>query len=205
MTAKYPNRTLRIFRYLQGHRDAIKVVCSRWLACLEQVRNSPPSSTVESDYEEIAQERYNDMEASCARSFNLEHFWKLLQHSQKWELIEKKSPSKRSSLIEMDDDDDGPRNKNKPDGNKKAKDKIKREFEASSLRDKIDIMVQSNEVLVINTLETKELVEKEAQEKQEKWLLLHDEGLGKAAIEERKDLAEENRALASFLRRRTRS
>ncbi|KAE8810513.1 hypothetical protein D1007_12726 [Hordeum vulgare] len=81
--------------------------------------------------EEIAQEKYRDMEASCGSSFNLEHCWKLLQPNQKWELIKKESPSKRGSLTEMDDDDDedddGPRNEDKPDGNKKAKDKIKRE------------------------------------------------------------------------------
>ncbi|KAE8815129.1 Lactation elevated protein 1 [Hordeum vulgare] len=151
-------------RSLQGRRDVIKPVCTYWASCLGQVCNAPPSGTVESDYEKIAQERYKDMEASCGRAFNLEHCWKLLQHSQKWELIEKESPPKRGSRIEMDDD--GPRNNNKPDGNRKDKDKIKRESVASSLCDKIDIMMQSNEVLVTKTLEMKkELVEKKAQEK----------------------------------------
>ena len=44
-------------------------------------------------------------------------------------MIDKESPPKRGALTKMDnddEDDDGPRNKNKPDGNKKAKDKIKR-------------------------------------------------------------------------------
>ncbi|KAE8786195.1 Lactation elevated protein 1 [Hordeum vulgare] len=123
---------------------------------------------------------------------------KILQESQKWELIEKESPSKRGSLTEMDDD--GPRNNNKPNGNKKAKDKIKRESEASGLRDKIYIIVQTNEVLAMNTLKTKkELAEKKAQEKQKKWLLLKVEGLRKAAIEDRKALAGENKALAKLL------
>ena len=68
-----------------------------------------------------------------------------------------------------DDDDDGPRNKNKFDGNKKAKDKTKKEAETSRLRDKLDHMVKSNELLVIKRLEAKkELPEKKAQEKQEK-------------------------------------
>ncbi|KAE8808215.1 Lactation elevated protein 1 [Hordeum vulgare] len=146
---------------------------------------------------------YNDMEASCGRSFNLEHCWNLLQHRQKWKLLEKESPPKRGSLTEMDDDDEddyGPRNKNKPDGNKKAKDKIKRKSEASSLRYKIDIMVQSNKVLVIKTLKTKkELAEKKAQEKQERWLLLKEEGMRKAVTEERKALAKENKALVKLL------
>ena len=50
MMAKYPNRTPRTFRSLQGRWDVIKPICSRWAACLEQVRNAPPSGTVESDY-----------------------------------------------------------------------------------------------------------------------------------------------------------
>ena len=118
-------------------------------------------------------------------------------------MIEKESPPKRGALTKMDDDDedeDGPRNKNKPDGNKKAKDKIKREVEASSLRDKIDHMVKSNEALAIKTLEEKkELVEKKAQEKQEKWQLLKEETMRKAAIEERRAMAEVNKAMAKLL------
>ena len=50
MMAKYPNRTPRTFRSLQGRWDVIKPICSRWAACLEQVRNASPSGTVESDY-----------------------------------------------------------------------------------------------------------------------------------------------------------
>ena len=87
-------------------------------------------------------------------------------------MIGKESPPERDALTNMDDDvedDDCPRNNNKPDENKKAKDKIKREVEASSLRDKIDAMVQSNELMMAKTLEAKnELVDKKAQEKQEK-------------------------------------
>ncbi|KAE8767982.1 Lactation elevated protein 1 [Hordeum vulgare] len=145
---------------------------------------------------------YKDMEAACERSFNLEHCWKLLQHIQKWELIGKESPPKRGSLTEMDDDDDEnddvTRNKNKPDGNKKAK--INRESEPSSLHDKIDTMMQSNELMVVKTLEAKkELAEKKAQGKQEKWQLIKEEGLRKAAIEEKRALAVGNKALAKIL------
>ncbi|KAE8777720.1 hypothetical protein D1007_49489 [Hordeum vulgare] len=61
-------------------------------------------------------------------------------------------------------------------------------------------MVQSNEVLVLKTLEAKkELTEKKAQGKQEKWLLLQEEGLCKAATDERKAFAEENKALVKLL------
>ena len=50
MMAKYPNRTPRTFRSLQGRWDVIKLICSRWAACLTQVRNAPPSGTIESNY-----------------------------------------------------------------------------------------------------------------------------------------------------------
>ncbi|KAE8810514.1 hypothetical protein D1007_12727 [Hordeum vulgare] len=61
-------------------------------------------------------------------------------------------------------------------------------------------MVQSNEVLVMRTLEAnKELAKKKEQAKQEKWLLLKKEGLRKAVLEERKSLAREDNALAKLL------
>ena len=142
------------------------------------------------------------MPASVGKFFKLDHCWELLKNCDKWALIEKESPPKRGSLTNMDEDedDDGPRNLNKPDGDKKTKEKIKREHEASSLRDKIDAMVQSNELMLANTLETKKvLTEKKAREKQEKWQLLKDEGLRKAAIEKRGARAAENKAMSKLL------
>ena len=61
-------------------------------------------------------------------------------------------------------------------------------------------MVQSNELMLAKTLETKEeLVERRAREKQEKWQLLKDEALRKAAIEERRAHAAENKAMSKLL------
>nr|XP_045089502.1 uncharacterized protein LOC123497228 [Aegilops tauschii subsp. strangulata] len=157
-------------------------------ACLEQ--------------DKIAQQRYKDMEALEGKFFKLEHCWDLLKECEKWKLIDKESPPKRGSLTNMDEDedDDGPRNLNKPDGDKKTKEKMKREHEASSLRDKIDAMVQSNELMLAKTSEIKkELAETKAREKQEKWQLLKDEGLRKAAIEERRSRAAENKAMSKLL------
>ncbi|KAE8794828.1 Lactation elevated protein 1 [Hordeum vulgare] len=194
---KYPNRTARTFRSLQGRWENIKPMCSRWAACLEQVRNAPPSGTVESDYDKIAQHRYKDMEASEGKFFKLEHCWELLRKCEKWKLIDKESPPKRGSLINMDEDedDDGPRNLHKADDDKKTKEKMKREQEAASLREKIDAMVQSNELMLLKSLEIKkELVQKKAKEKQDKWQMLKEEGLRKAAIEERKARASENKS-----------
>ena len=142
------------------------------------------------------------MEASEGRFFKLEHCWELLQKCEKWKLIDKESPPKRGSLTNMDEDedDDGPRNLNKPDGDKKTREKIKREQEASSLREKIDAMVQSNELMLLKSLEIKkELAEKKAKEKQEKWQLLKEEGLRKAAIKERRACAAENKSMSLLL------
>ena len=48
-------------------------------------------------------------------------------------------------------------------------------------------MVQSTESMLLKSLEIKkELAEKKAKEKQEKWQLLKEEGLRKAAIKERR-------------------
>ena len=142
------------------------------------------------------------MEASEGKFFKLEHCWDLLQKCEKWKLIDKESPPKRGSLTNMDEDedDDGPRNLNKPDGDKKTREKIKREQEASSLREKIDAMVQSNELMLLKSLEIKkELAEKKAKEKQEKWQMLKEEGLRKATIEKRKARASENKSMSLLL------
>ncbi|XBH59248.1 hypothetical protein VPH35_080539 [Triticum aestivum] len=60
-------------------------------------------------------------------------------------------------------------------------------------------MVKSNEALVINTLEANEFSDKKTQEKQDKWQLLKEETMRKAAIEERGAMAEENKAMAKLL------
>ncbi|KAE8789490.1 Lactation elevated protein 1 [Hordeum vulgare] len=92
-----------------------------------------------------------------------------------------------------DEYDDGPRNLNKPDSDKKTKEKIKRKHESSSLRDKIDAMVQSNELMLGKSLSTKiELAEKKAREKQGRWQLLKD-------IKERRARAAENKAMSNLL------
>ncbi|KAE8788743.1 Lactation elevated protein 1 [Hordeum vulgare] len=85
--------------------------------------------------------------------------------------------------MDEDEDDDGPRNSNKPNGDKKIKEKMKREQEALSLREKIGAMVQSNELMLLKSFEIKkELAEKKAKEKQEKWQLLKEEGSAKLPL-----------------------
>ncbi|KAE8796717.1 Lactation elevated protein 1 [Hordeum vulgare] len=102
--------------------------------------------------------------------------------------------------MDEDEDDDGPRNLHKPDGDKKTKEKMKREQEATSLREKIDAMVQSKELMLLKSLEIKKvLAEKKAKEKLEKWQMIKEEGLRKAAIEERKARVSENKLMSMSL------
>ncbi|KAE8800219.1 Lactation elevated protein 1 [Hordeum vulgare] len=98
----------------------------------------------------------------------------------------------------MDEDADGPRNLNKPDGDKKTKDKMKRKREASTLRNKIDSMLQSNEVLLAKSSDANiEMAEKKTQEKQERWKLLKE-------AEDRKARAAENKTMTNLLAKENR-
>ncbi|KAE8819172.1 Lactation elevated protein 1 [Hordeum vulgare] len=109
----------------------------------DKVASSSAPRRHELQNDKLAQQQYKDLEASVGNFYKLEHCWDMLKDRENWTLIDKESPSKRGSLTNMDEDedDDGPRNLNKPDGDKKTKEKIKREHEASSLRDKIDGML----------------------------------------------------------------
>jgi hypothetical protein len=101
---------------------------------------------------------------------------------------------------EEEDKLDAKKNKKRPDGVKKEKDKLKKQAESSSIRDKMDDMMKSREHLVNKTLETKVmLMEKKSQEKQMCWALLQEDEKMKAAIDERRARAEEKRAMAKLI------
>ena len=140
------------------------------------------------------------MPASKNKPFLLDHCWKILQNSEKWKLslIE---PNKKNEVVVKDDDDgNGGRNLNKPEGNKKAKLRMMKEAEAALLREKLDQMVHSNESMVAKTLEARQaMAEKKSQEKRERSLVLRDEGLRKDDIERRRVAAEENKSVAKLL------
>ncbi|KAE8783811.1 galacturonosyltransferase 14 [Hordeum vulgare] len=112
-----------------------------------------------------------------------------IQRSKNYTILEDQALIQAWSVVSLD-----------PDGDKKTKEKMKREQEEESLREKIDAMVESNELMLLKSLEiTKELAEKKAKEKQEKWQMLKEEGLHKAAIEERKARASENKSMSLLL------
>ncbi|KAE8795741.1 putative methionyl-tRNA synthetase [Hordeum vulgare] len=59
--------------------ELMKLACARWSAAMDQVRDAPPSGTVESDYETIAGMRYKEMAASKGKPFSFKHAWAILQ------------------------------------------------------------------------------------------------------------------------------
>ena len=149
-------------------------------------------------------ERYKQMPASKGNAFALHHCWKLLENSEKWKLRDKEAPPAKGALHELDDDEDDvistKRNSRRPDGNKKTKEKLRKQAEAAGLRDKIDEMMRSKELLVNKALEAKVMMmERKSQEKQAKWEVLRQDELRKAAVEEKRASAEEKRAMAELI------
>ena len=68
------------------------------------------------------------------------------------------------------------------------------------MREKIELMVKSNETMVAKTIEAKMiLAEKRAQGKKERWQQLREEGIRKADIEELRAKADENKSIAKLL------
>ncbi|KAE8782068.1 putative methionyl-tRNA synthetase [Hordeum vulgare] len=65
--------TPRSYRSLQGRWELMKPHCARWSAAMDQVKDAPPSGTVESDYEAIADLTYKEMAASKGKAFPFKH------------------------------------------------------------------------------------------------------------------------------------
>uniref|UniRef100_A0ACD5VBV7 Uncharacterized protein n=1 Tax=Avena sativa TaxID=4498 RepID=A0ACD5VBV7_AVESA len=132
-------------------------------------------------------DRYKAMKGSNHKPFTLHHCWKLLEHITKWTLRDQEVAPDKDKMKEMDngsDEEDGGRNKHKPEVNKKAKERIKHEVESSSLRDKIDDMV---EVLITKTLEMKMMMnEMKMMMKQSRWEAIQSDAKYKNELEERR-------------------
>ncbi|XBI97342.1 hypothetical protein VPH35_017725 [Triticum aestivum] len=177
----------RSFRSLQGRWELIKPACSRWSAAMDQVRDAPPSGTVESDYETIAGMRYKEMAASKGKPFPFKHVWSIIQTFDKWKVRGQETAPKKSAMLRMDDsEDEEERNLGKPEGNKKGKLRVKMEEEASSLREKMDHMMKASEELTTKTLETKLLITKKKKEvKLAQVEAKREEAKRKAELEER--------------------
>ncbi|KAE8799630.1 putative methionyl-tRNA synthetase [Hordeum vulgare] len=154
----------RSYRSLQGRWELMKPHCARWSAAMDQVKDAPPSGTVESDHEAIADLRYKEMATSKVKAFPFKHVWKILQTYDKWKLRDQETAPKKSAMHGMDDSDEEERNECKPEGTKKDKLRKKMEEVASSIREKMEHMMKSREALTMNTLETKLLINEKKKE-----------------------------------------
>nr|XP_051212345.1 glutathione S-transferase T3-like [Lolium perenne] len=150
----------RSYRSLEGRWNIIKPACSRWSAAMDQVADNPPSGCVPEDYPKYAQARYKDMAGSKNKEFQFQHCFSILQHLPKWKLRDNEPKCKKEALLTMDDEaeDMSGRNTGKPEGNKKAKERVKVELEAASFREKLDQLMKSKEALTMKTLETKLII-----------------------------------------------
>ncbi|KAM3293180.1 hypothetical protein ACQJBY_036630 [Aegilops geniculata] len=178
----------RTYRSFQGRWELMKPACARWGAAMDQVRDAPPSGTMESDYETIASMRYKEMAASKGKPFPFKHTWAILQTFDKWKLRDQEAAPKKSAMLRMDDsEDEEERNLGKPKGTKKGKLRVKMEGEASSLREKMEHVMKTREELTTKTLETK-LIITEKKKKEVKLAQVeakHEEAKRKADLEER--------------------
>jgi hypothetical protein len=76
---------------------------------------------------------------------------------EKWRLRDQETQPEKGAMLALDDaeEEDGGRNKGKPEGNKKAKERRKLEAEAANMSSKIDEMVKTKEVLMSKALEAR--------------------------------------------------
>ncbi|KAE8806708.1 putative methionyl-tRNA synthetase [Hordeum vulgare] len=192
----------RSYRSLQGRWDLMKPACARWSAAMDQVRDAPPSGTVESDYETIAGMRYKEMAASKGKPFPFKHAWAILQTFDKWKLRDQETAPKKSAMLRMDDseDEEKERNLGKPEGTKKGKQRMKMEGEASSLREKMEQMMKAREELTRKTLETKILItEKKKEVKLAQVEAKREEAKRKADLKERMIKVKEAKVWKEFM------
>ncbi|KQK11897.1 glutathione S-transferase T3 [Brachypodium distachyon] len=179
----------RTYRSLQGRWDAIKPACSRWSAAMDQVTANPPSGATIDQYDRIADARYRDMAGSKGKSFTMRHCFDVLQHLPKWKLRDQVTAPKKADMVNMDDSEDEKdgRNNDKPEGSKKAKERLKLEGEAALLRDKFDHMMKSKEAIAVKTLEAKLVItENKTVVKLAKVEAIREEARNKAKLEEMK-------------------
>ncbi|KAE8768853.1 putative methionyl-tRNA synthetase [Hordeum vulgare] len=182
------DQTGKSYWSLQGRWDLMKPACARWSAAMDQVRDAPPSGTVESDYETIAGMRYKEMATSMGKPFPFKHAWAILQTFDKWKLRDQETAPKKSAMLRMDDseDEEKERNLGKPEGTKKGKQRVKMEGEALRLREKMEQMMKAREELTRKTLETKILItEKKKEVKLAQVEAKREEAKRKADLEQR--------------------
>jgi hypothetical protein len=159
------------------------------------------------------------MTASKGKPFVFQHCWKLLEHSEKWNLRDKEAPppnkGRSNSLSidfeededDVDEDDNDNDNENdddeltparikaRPDGKREGKGNLKT-VEAECMSEKIDELMKSKQAIVAQALQAiVELAEKKQQDKMTMWQHITAEEKRKTDLEERRLLLEERRLL----------
>jgi hypothetical protein len=126
----------------------------------------------------------------------------VLQHLPKWKLRDEEVAPKKAAMVALDyteDEKDG-RNADKPEGNKKAKERMRLEGEAALLRDKFDQMMKSKEVIATKTLETKRvIIETKKEVSLAKLEASREEAKSKAKLEEMRINVKKAKAMKQLL------
>ena len=147
-----------------------------------------------------AQLRYKEMAGSKNKEFQFEHCFSLLQHLPKWKLRDQETKCKKEAMLKMDDEEDEGRNNDKPEGTKKAKERMKVEAETASFKEKMDQMMKSRETLTIKTLETKLLItEKKKEVKLPKVEARREDAKRKSELDARMIALKETKAMKELL------
>jgi hypothetical protein len=129
--------------------------------------------------EHFAMERYKAMAGAKGKPFIHQHCYKILEHCEKCKSRDQELKPKKGTLLELDDseDENEGRDKDKPEGNKKAKERIKHEVEAANLSKKIEEMVKSKEVYMYKALQAKMVMaDKKIAINQARWQTVDAEG-----------------------------
>jgi hypothetical protein len=126
------------------------------------------------------------MDSSKGKHFAFKHCWALLKDLEKWKLRDQEFAPKKSEMLNMEDSEDEGRNHGKPEGSKKAKERLKFEADASRLEDKLDQMIKANETLTLKALETKLIItERKKEVKLAQLVARREDANRKAELEER--------------------
>nr|XP_051229687.1 uncharacterized protein LOC127347554 [Lolium perenne] len=119
-----------------------------------------------------------------------------------WKLRDNEPKCKKEALLNMDDEaeDMSARNKGKPEGSKKAKERVKVEGKAASFKEKLDQLMKSKEALTMKTLETKLLItEKKKEVKLAKVEARREDAKVKAELDSRMLALKEAKAMKELL------
>jgi hypothetical protein len=141
------------------------------------------------------------MARSKGRKFPFKHCHDVLKHLPKWQLRDQEGAVKKGSMKMMDDsDDEGGVKWDKPEGCKKAKERIKMESNSSLLREKFDQMIQTKEAMTMKTLEAKlAITEKNKEVKLAKVEASREEARQKAELEMMKINVKKDKAIKALL------